>query len=233
MAQFVDAAKLAFGSDLISIVLYGSGAEGKLRQTSDVNILVVLHKFDAAHAESLREPMRVAHAIARLSAMFLLENEMQAAADAFTVKFADMVERHRVLHGSDPFPRVTISHEATLRRLRQVLLNYQLRLRERFVAVGLREEQLGKLIADAAGPLRSSAASLLRIEGRPVASAKSALREIVAETKDPLLIQVLEDISAAREKRALPAGRAPLSIMALLRLTQTLLDRVGRIPANS
>lgn len=232
VAQFIDAAKRAFDSDLVSIVLYGSGAEGKLRPTSDVNMLVVLRQFDAARAELLREPMRVSHAMAKLSAMFVLENEVQAAADAFTVKFADMVVRHRVLYGSDPFSRVTISREATLRRLRQVLLNYELRLRERFVAVGLREEQLEKLIADAAGPLRSSAASLLRIEGRQVASAKAALKEIVAETNDPVLIQVLQDISDARENVTRPPGRAPQTVIALMRLTQALRERVERIPAN-
>ena len=35
----VEAAQRAFGDDLKSAILYGSGAEGRLRATSDVNLL--------------------------------------------------------------------------------------------------------------------------------------------------------------------------------------------------
>ena len=45
------------------------------------------------------------------------------------MKFADIVRRHRVLHGVDPFAGVTISRAAAVTRVRQVLLNLVLRLR--------------------------------------------------------------------------------------------------------
>ena len=35
--RFVKVARAAFGADLVSIVMYGSAAEGRLRATSDVN----------------------------------------------------------------------------------------------------------------------------------------------------------------------------------------------------
>ncbi len=49
----VDAARRAFGDDLRSIVLFGSAAEGRLRATSDVNLMLVLRRF-LADMESLR-----------------------------------------------------------------------------------------------------------------------------------------------------------------------------------
>src|SRR5438445_377152 len=76
---FVDSAKHAFESDLVSIVLYGSGAEGRLRATSDVNMLLVLKRFEQVSADRLREPMRIAHAAVEMNAMFLLEPEVAAA----------------------------------------------------------------------------------------------------------------------------------------------------------
>jgi predicted nucleotidyltransferase len=62
LESFVEAARSCLGSDLRSIVLYGSAAEGRLRQTSDVNAIVILAAFDAAKVDQLREPLRTAHA---------------------------------------------------------------------------------------------------------------------------------------------------------------------------
>lgn len=62
LLDFVQAAERAFGADLPSIVLYGSAAEGRLRATSDVNLLVVLSAFDPAQADALGEPLRLREA---------------------------------------------------------------------------------------------------------------------------------------------------------------------------
>ena len=128
---FVEAAKAAFEANLVSVVMYGSAAEGRLRATSDVNILLVLKSFDQGRADKLRDPLRLAHAAVQLNAMFLLESEVPDAMEAFAVKFADIVARHRILFGSDPFATVDPPKDAVVRRLKQVLLNLQLRLRER------------------------------------------------------------------------------------------------------
>jgi predicted nucleotidyltransferase len=46
LEDFVEATKGALGGDVRSIVLFGSGAEGRLRETSDVNVLVLLARFE-------------------------------------------------------------------------------------------------------------------------------------------------------------------------------------------
>ena len=50
------AAQAALGEQLVSMVLYGSGAEGRLRATSDVNIILVLSTFDPERLAQLRDP---------------------------------------------------------------------------------------------------------------------------------------------------------------------------------
>jgi len=230
---FVEAAKNAFESDLVSIVLYGSAAEGKLRATSDVNTLLVLKRFSQNRADRLREPMRIAHAAVGLNTMFLLENEIPAAMEAFAVKFADIHSRHRILHGGDPFSNVTTPRDALIRRLKQVLLNLQLRLRERYVLTSLREEQLALVIADAAGPLRSSAASLLQLEGHPAPSPKQALEHVVQGMKDQHLTDALHDISTVREEGLLKPGKSAQALMSLLQLIQHLRERVDRLGTSN
>lgn len=227
---FVESAKSAFGSELLSVVIYGSAAEGRLRATSDVNMLLVLKQFDPAHADRLREPLRLAHASAQLNAMFLLEAEVPAAMEAFAVKFADIVARHRVLFGRDPFANLALPRDALIRRLKQVLLNLQLRLRERYVLLSLREEQLALVIADAAGPLRSSAASLLHLEGHEAPAPKEALEKVVQDMNDVNLSAALHEVSAAREERQLRPGKASPALMGLIEMTQRLRERVERLP---
>ena len=170
LREFVDATREAFGPELRAVVLYGSAAEGRLRPTSDVNVVVVLAAFDRARADRLREPLRLAQAAVRLTAMFLLESEIGPAVEAFAVKFADLGRRRRVLYGADPFARLAIGRPAEAARLTQVLLNLVLRLRAAYLLRGLREEQLARVVADAAGPLRSCAATLIGLESPPGAA---------------------------------------------------------------
>src|SRR5437879_5145266 len=165
LSEFVRAAKIALGPDLESIVLYGSASEGNMRATSDVNVIVLLKSFNGYRADQMREPLRLAQATIQLKAMFLLTSEVDAAAASFAQKFADVIRRHVVLHGPDPFSALEIPRDAKLFRVKQVLLNSTLRLREAYLQRSQREEQLAIVIADAAGPLRSAAATLLKLEG--------------------------------------------------------------------
>jgi len=200
-------------------VLYGSAAEGRLRATSDVNILLVLSRFAVQNTNALRESMRVAHAEIRLKAMFLLESELAAAVEAFAVKFADIARRHRVIFGKDPFAGLMPSRAAQINRLRQTLLNLILRLREAYITRGLREEQLAAVVADAAGPLRAGAAALLELEGRPAASPKEALEQFTASISPADkngLGSVLALVSQSREQGILPAGVAGPTLLSLI-----------------
>ena len=223
---FTDAARGAFGENLRSLILFGSAAEGKLRPTSDVNVLIALRAFERGQMDAIREPLRVARAAARLQAMFVLDSEIPAAAEAFANKFDDIRRRHVVLHGDDLLAALTIPREALVRRVQQVLLNLTLRLRDAYAERSLRDEQAAAAIADAAGPLRTAAAAILELEGRPAADPKSALATLTAETEFGAL---LPEISAARERELAP-GTAEAALFELARLARSLYERAARLP---
>jgi hypothetical protein len=219
LSEFVEQAKKTFADDLRVIVLYGSAAEGRLRATSDVNLLLVLSAFDQRKADQLREPLRLAETAIRLKVMFLLEQELQPAIEAFAVKFGDIMRRHRALYGDDPFAGLSISRADAIRRLKQVLLNLTLRLRESYITRGLREEQLAAMIADLAGPLRSCAATLLELEGTPAESPKHALAQVAASLSDGAQwVEEVSRISEARQTRALTSGLAAPTFFHLIEL---------------
>jgi predicted nucleotidyltransferase len=230
LAEFVGEARRAFDNDLRAVVLYGSGAEGKLRATSDVNVLLVLSAFDQNKADQLREPLRLAQAAIQLRTMFLLESELQPAIAAFTVKFADIIRRRRVLYGEDPFAGVSISRRDATVRLKQTLLNLTLRLREAYIARSLREEQLVAMIADMAGPLRSCAAALLELEGAITESPKEALHQVAASLPDGAeRAEEISRISEARQNQRLAPGVAAPTLFHLIELARSMWARAAAL----
>jgi len=223
---FVDAARAAFGANLRAVVLFGSAAEERLRATSDVNVLIVLDVLERAQLDAIRESLRVARAVINLEPMFVLESELAEAAEAFANKFEDIRRRHVVLHGDDVIDRLVIPRDALLRRVRQVLLNQALRLRGLYAERSLREEQAAIAIAEAAGPLRTSAASILELEGRPAADPKAALAALAEEGG---FGEVLPRLSEARERKLLAPGTAAAALFDVVRLARWLYERAARL----
>jgi predicted nucleotidyltransferase len=229
LSTFVDAAKAALGPDLVAVVLFGSAAEGRLRATSDVNVIVVAERYSPDRLDALREPLRLAHALFQLQAMLLQRAELPAAAEAFAVKFADIQARHRVLHGPDLFATLEPTRAAMIIRLRQVLLNFILRTRERYALVSLRDEQLAAVVADSAGPLRSAAALVLQLEGKPAASPRDALIQLGTELPGGPWTPLLQQLSQARDAGHLPPGTGARTTLGLIDLAQALRERADRL----
>jgi len=196
------------GDTLRSVILFGSAAENRVRATSDVNLLVVLTRFDPARAAALGAVLQRARAAARMTVMWLTESEVAPASESFAVKFADIVRRHRVLYGDDPLAGVTIPRAAAVTRVRQVFLNLLLRLRASYAIDHALEERLTMTIADVVGPLRAGAAELLELEGKPAANARAAFEQVAAQWSAPRAAAVLATVRRARETRRLESGRA-------------------------
>ncbi len=227
--EFVAEARAALGDTLQSIVLFGSAAENRIRATSDVNVVVVVSAFEQARIDALRPALERAHAAIRIEILWLLATEVTAAAEAFAVKFTDIVRRHRPLFGPDPFAGLVVSRQATIARLRQVLLNQLLRLRATYATDGGREERLALRIADAAGPLRVSAAEILELEGGAALSPREALARITEAWTAPQRATVLAAISEARETRQLEPGRAREILLGLVELAGFLHERASKL----
>jgi hypothetical protein len=125
------------------------------------------------------------------------------------VKFADIVRRHRVLYGNDPFEHFAVSRRAAIARVQQVLFNLVLRLRASYALESDREERLAHLIADAAGPLRASAAEILDLQGTPASNGRAAFELLARQWSPAKAPMVIVSISQARETRRLePADTA-------------------------
>jgi predicted nucleotidyltransferase len=227
--DFLLAGRESFGKDLLSVVLYGSAAEGKLRATSDVNLVLVLSSFEQSKADPLRAPLRLAQAAIQLHPMFLLKEEIPAAANSFASKFADIVRRRVILYGDDPFSALNIPREIRLLELKQSLLNQILRLRASYVSRSLREEQLNLVIARAIGPLRSSAADFLELQGTPATSSQQAFERIGSDLALSNWPQILASLAALNASRLAAPGEAQRLFFQILHLACRLHSRTASL----
>ena len=224
---FTAAAREVFAEDLVSVVLFGSAVEGRLRATSDVNIAVVLAKDEPARLEAIGGAYRLAHAAINLSALFILQSEIAAASDAFAVKFFDIAARHRVLFGPDVFAGITVEREAAKRRLRQVVINLTLRLRERLALAGPYADRLTLAAADAVGPLRASAALLLSLESGTTLTPREALAEVAKGCGKEAALAALVQVRSGGD---VPEGGAAVAITDAIEIAGVIATRAERLP---
>src|SRR5579885_2680816 len=103
LAGLVGRLKDAAGTNLESVLLYGSAARGEHREgKSDLNLLCTLVSLSGA------ELNRIAPAVnwwtneqLEPSPLFFTESELRSAADVFAIELLDIQRDHRVLFGKD------------------------------------------------------------------------------------------------------------------------------------
>lgn len=228
LGELVAQAREALGQDLVSLALFGSAAEGRLRRVSDVNVLLVLRREEPAALARLRPVARSLRARIGLDLLVVLESELPEAAAAFAEKFGDLRARHRVLAGADVLSALEIPREALRARLAQSLLNLALRQRRVRLTLPSTEDQAAHAVGDLAGPLRACAHALLQLEGRPAPSPREALERVAADV--PGAADALARLSEARERLSLPIPAAEAVLAALSVLTESMRHRARAVP---
>jgi predicted nucleotidyltransferase len=218
----------SLAEELEALILFGSAAEGRMRASSDVNLLVILRCFNSDRIDRVSDLLQNAAAAIELHPMFLLSSELPLAAESFSVKFDDIAQRRVLLYGTDPFEGLVIPRSLLVQRLQQVLFNLTLRLRTLYAVGRAREESLAALIADTAAPLRRSAFAILELRGTRPPSPRVALESFVAEL-DGNWIEDLQNLSKAREDLYLAPGTASKLILRLAELSESMRQQAANL----
>jgi hypothetical protein len=129
--EFVQKLKSSAPENLKAVALYGSAVTGEFHSKhSDLNLLCVLEKADAARIEALHAPvewwLRQGH---RAPLVFTLE-ELQGSADVFAIELLDMKTHHRMLHGEDVLAGLSLSLHCHAIQVERELRTDWLRLRQ-------------------------------------------------------------------------------------------------------
>jgi predicted nucleotidyltransferase len=147
MGEFVEKTRAAAGDNLVSIVLYGSAAEGEFHpEYSDLNLLCVLHDASFAALNKISAVVEWWRGKKHRPPLVLTPEELTATADVFSIEFLDMKQRYRVLWGEDVLKSLVVPMH-----LHRSQLEYELReklflLRQHVMLAGGNEKQLWEVM---------------------------------------------------------------------------------------
>jgi|SRR6185369_4590278 hypothetical protein len=149
--EFVRRVREAAGTNLESVILYGSAASGEFdAEFSNINLFCVLRdsSFDALSA--LAPVMKWWIEQKQPAPLLMTRAELNATTDVFTIELLDMQQSHRVLFGQDVLQGLPVPM-----RFHRVQVEYELReklvlLRQRAVIVAGDDKRLWELLTRSA-----------------------------------------------------------------------------------
>ncbi|HEY2379038.1 MAG TPA: nucleotidyltransferase domain-containing protein [Gemmatimonadaceae bacterium] len=179
--ELVEQLRAAYGPDLRSVVLYGSAAAGEhIPKRSDYNILVLVETLPL-------DRLRAAAAVARAwgeagnpPPMTMTTREWRSSADVFAMEYADIIDRHKILFGENPFDGIRVDPKDLRLQLEHEAMGKLLRLRQGVLASGGDDRRQTELLADSLSTIMVIFRAVLRLEGAVPAKDNIAVSQTVA-----------------------------------------------------
>src|SRR4029453_9577001 len=155
-----------YGAQLRAVVLYGSRAAGEhIPKRSDYNVLVIVDELTMQH-------MRAGAAVARAwgedgnpPPLTLTRSEWRGSADIFPMEYADILERHRVLHGTPPFDGIAVDRGHLRLQLEHEAMGKLLKLRQGILAAGGDAKAQGELLSASLSTIMGFFCAFARLHG--------------------------------------------------------------------
>jgi hypothetical protein len=169
----------AYGSRLNSVVLYGSAAVGEHTKRSDFNILLLLDSIDAGGLAAASAVARAWGDAGNPPPMTMTVDEWRRSADVFPMEYADILDRHRMLHGTAPFDMVEVSMSNLRLQLEQQVMGKLLQLRQATLIAGTDAKRQAELIAASLSTMMVLFRAVSRLHGERPAEDNVALAERV------------------------------------------------------
>jgi len=162
--QFVTQLRAALGADLRTVAVYGSAAVGEQHTgKSDTNVLVVV---DSLSAERLAAASATVGAWTEgnTAPLMLTSDEWRGSADIFAMEFADILERHRIVHGAFP-SEVRVNPLHLRHELEREAMIAVLQLRRAALATGRDGKAMVELLERGASTMLALFRALVRLRG--------------------------------------------------------------------
>lgn len=174
--------KGALGDELVSLMVYGSAARGTAAPGwSDVNVLLVLRRADAAVLERAAGALAAWRKAGHPAPLIQTEAEWAASTDVFPMEIEDIREAHRLLAGKDVVSGLKTTRADVREELEREARGKLIRLRAEYAGAAQDGRAMGALLASATGTFLTFFRAALRLAGRPVPKdAAGVVRETAA-----------------------------------------------------
>lgn len=149
LGQLVDRLSKAYGERLLSVILYGSAADGSYQgKYSDLNVFCALSAITPKELAESEPIFKWWRELGNPSPLLMTEEEARSSTDSFPIEFHDMQERRKVLFGRDIIAGMVVERGFYRAQLEHQLRVMLLRLRQRAAAVVSDRDALLKLCID-------------------------------------------------------------------------------------
>ena len=166
--QLVEHLRQVHGAALRAVVLYGSAASGEeIAGRSDLNVLAIVAELRLETLRALGQTMRAWQEAGNPPVLEMTLAEWQSSADVFPMEYADILERHRVLHGALPLEGVAVNTRDLRLQVEQEAMGKLLRLRRGVMVAGTDTERQQELLKASLSTLLVIFRAVMRLHGEP------------------------------------------------------------------
>ncbi len=155
-----------FTTTLDSITLYGSYVRGTWRRgSSDINVLILLTEPAPELIRQFGTSARGFLTRERITPLILTRREFITSADVFPMEYADIVDAHRTIAGTDPTGELDLQNHNLRHQLEHQLRGTLVALRQMNLASRGRRRALRRELLEWFGPLAAVFRGLIRLAG--------------------------------------------------------------------
>jgi hypothetical protein len=180
--ELVAQLRAAYGTGLRSVVLYGSAAAGEhIAKRSDYNVLVIVDALDPSRLAGASAAARAWADAGNPAPLTLTTSEWRGSADIFPMEYADILERHKVLHGEAPFDGIRVDPKDLRLQLEQEAMGKLIKLRQGVLASGNDAARQVELLGASASAIMIILRAFIRLQGSAAPKDNEALAREAAK----------------------------------------------------
>ncbi len=193
--EFAQDYQTTYGEELLSIILYGSGAKGEyVPKKSDINFLIALSE------NGIEQLDKSLHLVAKWRErsvsvpLFLTKNYIASALDSFPIEFLDMKQAYQLVYGEDVLKDLEIKKDHVRLQIERELRGKLLFLRRSFLSTGHNRDTLYGMLARSVSTIAAIFEALLFLKDEPLPHSKAEQFQKTAkmfELDDSVFIQLL------------------------------------------
>ena len=232
--DLVEQLRKAFGDELRSVVLYGSATAGEhIARRSDYNVLVLVDSIDL---ELLTREAAITRAWAEAGnppPLTLTVQEWRSSSDIFPMEYADILHRHRVLHGDAPFDGISVKAADLRLQLEQQTMGKLLQLRSGILASGGDRKRLLELLSASLSTFMVIFRSIVRYLGEDAPTDYEELCKRVAALTGISTEQFARVVRHVRGGQKLAESEVTPVLAGYLATARQLAQYIDQLPADT
>jgi hypothetical protein len=204
VSEFVTRLQQAAGTNLVSVILYGSAASGGYDpEFSNINLLCVLDDTSLPKLLALAPVVESWTKQGHHAPLLITKPELERSADVFAIEWMDMREKHRVLFGPDVIAPLEIPMQFHRAQIEYELREKLILLRQRLLLVAEDEKRTWHLLLSSLSAFTTLFRHALIAQGQPVpATKRESVKALAASLGfDASAFEHLLDIREHRAER--------------------------------